>query len=973
MKIKYIFVLLICSVANLFAQNKPIKDEVAYQTAFQFEIPLDKNDAIAQFSSKILQGKGYSFVAKTPSKDILGIEHQRHQELFKGIVVEFGTLITHSKVDKTYYINAEIYNVGALNLVPKLSKMEAFDALLELKNNSIFLWNDAEQAAIMNYSKPEGELVILPNVKAGTVNLAYKFDVYTTEPLARDYIYLDANTGKLLLTNAIIKHAHKAVATTKVATNIEDFSTLVAGSAATRYSGTKTIETTLNTSTNRYVLQDFTRGGGIFTYDSQRSPSYTAVDFKDADNNWIEYNNLNKDNAALDAHWGAAQTYDFWLSNFGRNSYDDLGTAIKSYVHYRKVANTSLVNAFWNGSVMSYGDGNASTSPLTCVDVCAHEIGHAICSATAALVYANQSGGLNEGFSDIWGACIEHYARTGSLSGTPSANVWLMAEQLGSSPFRSMNNPLSKGDPDTYLGTNWLATGDESNCIPGPSNDQCGVHSNSGVLNHWFYILTVGKSGTNNAPTPDTYNVDGIGMVKAAQIAYLAERDYLTPNATFLDMRNATITLASLLYCGASTEVTAVKNAWYAVNVGDAAVSYTTDIALKEATQTLNVACGASFSTNVKIENSGINNITQATISYSIDGAVPVNTIWNGNLSSCQSTVYSLALPAMARGTHSVLITVSATSDGNNTNNSRTIAVLSNTDGIIGQINTFENASDVLISYEDKGTNVLWQRGTAAGPTLTNALAGNSQVYGTNLSGLYPNLTKSYLVSQCYNLASTASPVLKFEMGFDLEIDYDLFYVQYSTNSGSSWSILGSSSDANWYNSSKLPNVVDCQNCVGAQWTGDGDLSNARGGFNRDKRDYSFDLSQFGSSSTSPQSNIIFRFVFHSDAGLEKEGIIFDNLAIVNSQLSLNQTNNQNDFSVYPNPSNGIVTILSKLVADAKVQLIDSAGRLIYSDFFKNNSTTFYQEVNFGTLEKGIYLLTIYAEGNQTTKKIIIK
>ena len=973
MEFSKILPLLLFSYGCVVAQNKPIKPDVAYQTSFEFETPVAKNDAIAQFSTKLLVGKGYTFEAKTPSIDNLGTEHQRHQEYYKGILVEFGTLITHSKVGKTYFINAEIYNVGALNLVPQLNKQAAFDALLELKNNAKFLWNDTEQAAIMNYSKPEGELVILPNVKAGTVNLAYKYDVYTTEPLARDYIYLDANTGKLLLTNAIIKHAHKAVASAKVATTVQDFSALVAGSAATRYSGTKTIETTFNTSSNRYVLQDFTRGGGIFTYDSQRSPSYTAVDFKDADNNWIEYNNLNKDNAALDAHWGAEKTYDFWINNFSRNSYDNLGTTIKSYVHYRKELNASLVNAFWNGSVMSYGDGNTNTSPLTSVDICGHEIGHAVCSATAALVYANQSGGLNEGFSDIWGACIEQYARTGSLSGTPSANVWLIAEQLGTSPFRSMNNPLSKGDPDTYLGTNWLATGDESNCIPGPTNDQCGVHSNSGVLNHWFYILTVGKSGTNNAPVPDTYNVTGIGMVKAAQIAYLAERDYLTPNATFLDMRNATVSLASLTYCGASTEVIAVKNAWYAVNVGDAAVSYSTDIALKEATQTLNVACGASFSTNVKIENSGINTITQATISYSIDGAAPVNTIWNGNLSSCQSTIYSLALPAMSRGTHTVVVTVTVASDGNNSNNSRTIAVLSNTPGTIGEINTFENTSDVLVSYEDKGTNILWQRGTAAGPTLTDALAGNSKVYGTNLVGLYPPSTKSYLVSQCYNLSNVASPVLKFDMGFDLEIDYDLFYVQYSINAGATWNVLGTSSDTNWYNSDKLPNAVDCQNCVGAQWTGDGNLTNTRGGLNRDKREYSYNLSQFGASSASPASNIIFRFVFHSDPGLEKEGVILDNLAIVNSQLSLNQLNNENDFSIFPNPSSGLITISSTIFSDARVELVDSSGRLIFSDLFKNSTAAFYQEVNFGNLAQGIYLLTINADNNKITKKLIIE
>ena len=974
MKTTSIIVALLLFFGTTFSQNKPIKDAVSYQTSLKFDIPIDKSTAIDLFVNKELVGKGYSFESKTASIDDLGHEHQRNQQYYNGLKVEFGTLITHSNAGKTFFINAEIYNVGTLDLVPKLSKSAAFSSLLRLKAAAVFMWDDAVQSALIKYEKHDGELVILPNVKTGEVNLAYKFDVYTIAPLARDYIYIDANTGALLLTNAIIKHAHKQLPSVEVAQKSDNFSNVVAGSAATRYSGTQSIETTFNTTLSRYVLQDFTRGDGVLTYDSQRSASYNTINFKDVDNNWIEHANLNKDNAALDAHWGAEKTYDFWMNNFSRNSYDNLGTSIKSFVHYRSVATTSLVNAFWNGSVMSYGDGNASTGPLTTVDICAHEIGHAVCSATADLVYANQSGGLNEGFSDIWGACIEHYARTGSLSGIPSAAVWLIAEQLGSSPFRSMNDPLSKGDPDTYLGASWTATGDEASCVPSSSNDYCGVHSNSGVLNHWFYILTAGKSGINNAPVPDVYNVTGIGMTKSAQIAYLAERDYLTPNATFLDTRNATVYLASLIYCGNSPEVNAVKNAWFAVNVGEQAVTYATDLAVKEIVQNLNVACGSTLTIPIKIENSGTGLVSQATISYTIDGGSVVSATWNGNLSTCQTFDYSLTLPSLSRGTHTVAVTVATTNDGNLSNNAKTITVLYNTVGIVGQTNGFENTIDNLISYEDKGTNLLWQRGTASGSTLNNTVAGNSKVYGSILSGLYPNATKSYLVSQCYDLSAVLNPILKFDMAFDLEIDYDLLYMQYSTNGGLTWTVLGSSSDLNWYNSNKTPNAIDCQNCVGAQWTGDGNLGNSRGGLNADKRDYSISLANFGSGGSSPQSNIIFRFVFHSDPGLQKEGVIIDNFVVTTAQILANQMNTTADgFLIIPNPSNGMVTITSKSSADSTVELFDSRGRLIFSDVYKNDGFGLNQQIDFGILEKGIYLLTVITEGNQTTKKLIIK
>jgi len=267
---------------------------------------------------------------------------------------------------------------------------------------------------------------------------------------------------------------------------------------------------------------------------------------------------------------------------FNRDSYDGLGTSLKSYVHYRSSANTSLVNAFWNGSVMSYGDGNNSVSILTSIDVCGHEIGHGVCSSTANLAYQNQSGAINEGLSDIWGACIEHYGRTGSLAAPFATGVWKIAEDLGTTPFRSMSSPTTYGNPDTYLGNNWTTTGDEGNCTPSTGNDQCGVHNNSGVMNHWFYIVTVGKSGTNNAPIPHAYSVTGIGMAKSSQIVFFAERDYLTPNATYLDMRNATLEVANSMYCGSSPEVIAITNAWYAVNVGPQYVGYPTDVSLKK-------------------------------------------------------------------------------------------------------------------------------------------------------------------------------------------------------------------------------------------------------------------------------------------------------------------------------------------------------------------------------------------------------
>ena len=306
MKIKYLFVFAVLFTGSITAQNKIIKADVAYQTTLKLDIPKSKNDAIKQFCSNQKLGKGYTFEPMQENIDLIGTAHQRHQQFYKGIKIEFGVLITHSNNDETFLLNGEIYNAENIDLTPGLTSQQAFQYILNQKPNTSYLWEDAAQAILMDYKKPTGELVILPNVVSGEIKLAYKFDVYSTEPLARDDIYVDATSGAILFKNAIIKHANKFNTKQDDDKKIASATAIIQGNAATRYSGSQPIETTLNATLNKYVLQDFTRGDGILTYNNERKVTYQNVDFKDNDNNWTaaEYNNANKDNAALDAHWG---------------------------------------------------------------------------------------------------------------------------------------------------------------------------------------------------------------------------------------------------------------------------------------------------------------------------------------------------------------------------------------------------------------------------------------------------------------------------------------------------------------------------------------------------------------------------------------------------------------------------------------------------------------------------------------------
>ncbi|WP_435260988.1 M4 family metallopeptidase [Tenacibaculum sp. nBUS_03] len=538
-------------------------------TLIRQKLKLSPNDNLLKVKSKV---------------DDLGFTHEKYQQKFKGLKVEFSTYTAHAKNGALKSMSGELYDVKTVNILPKLSKRAAFQRAVSHTGAEEYLWDNPKQAkSLGNYKKPEGELLILPGEVIGKdkARLAYKFDIYATKPLSRGYLYIDAHTGESLFFNAIIKHLGEHAHSSKNLITIEDIiskkvaisnAPLATGNAATRYSGNRSITTRVIGGS--YVLRDNTRGNGVNTYNSGGQNSYPTTNFTDADNNWTaaEFDNSAKDNAALDAHWGAEMTYDYFQAKHNRNSYNGSGATINSYVHY----GNAYDNAFWNGSVMTYGDGSSNGNEgngyfdaLTSIDVAAHEIGHAVCSSTADLAYQRESGGLNEGFSDIWGAAVEHFAKGNGNDAAPDASVWLIGDEIdrrsGSVALRSMSNPNERSQPDTYGGTYWK----EPNCgTPTSSNDYCGVHTNSGVLNYWFYLLTVGGSGTNDIN--NSFNVTGIGMTKAAKISYRLEVNYLSANSKFEDARNGAISAATDLYGANSSEVIAVTNAWHAVGVGDA-------------------------------------------------------------------------------------------------------------------------------------------------------------------------------------------------------------------------------------------------------------------------------------------------------------------------------------------------------------------------------------------------------------------
>ncbi|MGD9978879.1 MAG: M4 family metallopeptidase, partial [Bacteroidales bacterium] len=277
-----------------------------------------------------------------------------------------------------------------------------------------------------------------------------------------------------------------------------------------------------------------------------------AVDFVDNNNTWTaaEWHNIQMDDAALDAHWALQEVYDYFVAEHGRESYDDANGKVKCYVHFGQ----NWGNAQWDGDKIRLGDGNNNFRILAAFDVIAHEFGHGVCQETCALEYEKESGAINESLSDIWAATIEEYS-------VPLKQEWRIGEEitLNTTALRAMDNPNLLGQPDTYGGTFW--TNPECG-TPSDGNDYCGVHTNSGVMNFWFYLLAEGGTGTND--NGDCYFVEGIGIEDAAEIVYSLEADYLDDESNFDAARTYSIQAARNL-----NEEIQISNAWYAVGVGD--------------------------------------------------------------------------------------------------------------------------------------------------------------------------------------------------------------------------------------------------------------------------------------------------------------------------------------------------------------------------------------------------------------------
>jgi len=257
-----------------------------------------------------------------------------------------------------------------------------------------------------------------------------------------------------------------------------------------------------------------------------------------------------KNNKAIDeAYAYSGDVYNFYNEVFARNSIDGNGMPLNSYVHYAVKYN----NAFWDGSKMTYGDGDGKIFGrfTEAIDVVGHELTHGVTENTAGLQYRGQPGALNESMSDVFGSLVKQYV----LRQTADKADWLIGAGLFTSrikgkalrsmkdPGTAYNDPLLGKDPQPADMSHYVST----------SADNGGVHINSGIPNKAFYEVA--------------YAIGGNAWERAGKIWYVTLTQKLTPSSNFQDCANATLEVAHNLYGDGSKEEKAVSSAWAKVKI----------------------------------------------------------------------------------------------------------------------------------------------------------------------------------------------------------------------------------------------------------------------------------------------------------------------------------------------------------------------------------------------------------------------
>lgn len=477
-----------------------------------------------------LGDENLTFLPRSTDVDPFGASHVRFAQFYRGIPVFGQEVIAHvnNAVGGVFALTTRVEAVPDLDVTPSFG---AHQAVRMAKEQFRALRGPGKASA-------QAELFIYPNCSGYDLAYVVRVSNVMQDNLtpAEHVFVIDARSGATI---ADWDDLHTV--------DITPYTVPKTATGHSYYSADVTIGTAQKSDlTASYSLVDPSRGNS-YTMDMLNKKTGGAL-FVNATNVWGDHTLATRATIGVDGHFGQQATWDFYKLSYGRNGIFNDGKGAYSRVHYSRSYN----NAFWSSSCkcMTYGDGDGTTfSPLTSLDVAAHEMSHGVTAATSALIYSGESGGMNESFSDIMACGVEFWAA--AHGATTVADYWIGEDiytpKTAGDALRYMDDPKRDGRSIDHYS---LYT------------SSIDVHYSSGIWNNMFYLLAAG--GTNKT---SGISVTGIGIDKALAICYLANTGYFDPSETFAMARQDCIAAATQLYGASSTEVTRVGQAWTAVGV----------------------------------------------------------------------------------------------------------------------------------------------------------------------------------------------------------------------------------------------------------------------------------------------------------------------------------------------------------------------------------------------------------------------
>ncbi|EDU37329.1 M4 family metallopeptidase [Clostridium sporogenes] len=509
----------------------------------------NNSDEITKFFEKNISKFGVkkgSLKNTKAVKDDKGKTHYHMIYQVEGIPVYYGRIVFTTEKDSSMdsingRIDTAFENESWKNKV-KLSKDNAIEKAksslkydnLSKSNADLYLYNFEGKPYVVylvNLVTNDGDWNVFVNAENGSI--VNKFNNTPT--------LIDNKDQKLPNAEEIKRSSEKAPNINSVI-NVNGQSTK--GQGKTSLNGIVDIDLTYKD--GKYYLKDSNKN--IYLYDINNSwaclynypKSYILRQSNLVENNNNKFTD-DKHVVAVDGYVNLSKTYDYYKNKFNRNSIDNKGMNVEGFIHAGKNFN----NAFWRDDLgaMFFGDGDGRVfSPLSkSLDIVGHEVSHGVTSKESKLKYENESGALNESFSDIMGVAIDgKNFEIGEECYTPN---------IPGDTMRDMKDP-SRGDQPAHMKDFKYLPNDED-------NDWGGVHTNSGIINHAAYLIADGmeKSGEAN------------GKDIMAKLFYRANCYQWDETTNFAKCRNDLIKVTKDLYGENSKHVKIVENAFDQVGI----------------------------------------------------------------------------------------------------------------------------------------------------------------------------------------------------------------------------------------------------------------------------------------------------------------------------------------------------------------------------------------------------------------------